>query len=136
MTSFGSEKFSITNETREGSAFFRKKVGLFRKIKNAVLGKNYVLSIVIISEVKSKNLNRKYRGKNKPTDILSFPLSKKEGEIFLCLKEARSEAKKFNRKYENFLRFLLIHGFCHLKGMAHGSRMEHEERKYRKIFNV
>lgn len=130
------EKFSITNKTKTRPAFFKKKAGLFRKIKNAVLGKKYSLSIVLIGEKKSKEINRQYRSKNNPTDILSFPLSKREGEIFLCLKQVESEAKKFGRKYENFLPFLLIHGFCHLKGMTHGSRMESIERKFRNRFKV
>ncbi|HEY9584391.1 MAG TPA: rRNA maturation RNase YbeY [Candidatus Paceibacterota bacterium] len=136
MTESESEKFSIINETRTSPAFFKKKAGLVSRIKDAVLGKNYALSIVIISAEKSKKLNRDYRDKNKPTDILSFPLSKKEGEIFLCLKQAETEAEKFGREYENFLLFLLIHGFCHLKGMTHSSKMESIERKFRNRFGV
>ncbi len=105
-------------------------------MKEAVLGKDYDLSWSFISSEKIKRLNLSYRNIDKPTDILSFPLSKKEGEIYICLAEARKEAKKFDRKYENFLRFLFIHGLAHLKGYDHGSTMESIEVKFRKKFGV
>ncbi len=108
----------------------------FEKMKEAVLGKEYDLSFAFITAEKIKKLNLIYRNVNKPTDILSFPLSKKEGEIYICLSEARTEAKKFDRSYENFLRFLFIHGCVHLKGYEHGSTMEHIEIQFRKKFGV
>lgn len=126
-------KFGITNSTKNS---IPHKGMIYEQIKNAVLGKNYALSLVFIGERRSKTLNKTYRGKNKATDILSFPLSKYEGEIFINQNRTKIEAKKFSRPYENFLLFLFIHGLCHLKGMAHSSRMENEERKYRKMFQV
>mgnify|MGYP000735947409 CR=1 FL=1 len=108
----------------------------FIKIKEAVLGKKYDLSLIFIGSTRSKTLNKQYRGKDKPTNILSFPLEKNEGEIFIDLKEASRTAKNFDRKYENFIGFLLIHGLLHLKGFAHGSSMENEEIKIRKKFNL
>ena len=70
--------FSITNKTK--STLPRVS---FVNIKNTVLGKNYSLSLVFIGESKSAELNLSYRNKNKPTNILSFPLDKKTGEIFI-----------------------------------------------------
>ena len=109
---------------------------LFKDMKKAILGKDYDLSFAFISAEKIKKLNKIYRNINKPTDILSFPLSKKEGEMYICLSEARKESKKFDRKYENFLHFLFIHGLVHLKGYEHGSTMENIEEKFRKKFGV
>ena len=108
----------------------------FVSMKDAVLGKKYELSVVIVSRDKIKRLNFNHRGKNTPTDILSFPLSETSGEIFLNLDEAKKEAKKFDRKFENFLGFLFIHGLVHLEGFEHGSRMEALERKYRAKFGI
>lgn len=108
----------------------------FKEIKNEILGKDYDLSWSFINENKIKQLNLTYRNINKPTDILSFPLSKTEGEIYICLAEARKEARKFDRKYENFLGFLFIHGLVHLKGYKHGSTMERIEAKFRKKFGI
>lgn len=108
----------------------------FKKIKEAILGKDYDLSWAFITPKKIQKLNLIYRNLNKPTDILSFPLSKTEGEIYICKSESKKEAKKFERDYENFLLFLFIHGCVHLKGYDHGSTMERIEAKFRKHFGV
>jgi probable rRNA maturation factor len=108
----------------------------FKKIKEAVLGKDYDLSWSFISSAKIQKLNLIYRNLDKPTDILSFPLSKKEGEIYICESEAKKETQKFERKYDNFLYFLFIHGCVHLKGYDHGSTMERIETKFRKQFGI
>ncbi len=108
----------------------------FLKIKEVVLGKTYDLSLVFIGNTRSKTLNKIYRNKDKPANILSFPLSKDEGEIFIDLKEASRNTKIFNRKYKNFVALLFIHGLLHLKGFAHGSKMESEEEKIIKKFNL
>ena len=105
-------------------------------MKDAILGKKYELSLVIVSRSEIKELNKEYRGINKPTDILSFPLSSKEGEIFINLDMAKIEAKKFNRTYENFLGFLFIHGLVHLKGFDHSSTMESIEARFRNKFGI
>lgn len=108
---------------------------LFR-MKNAILGSPYDLSIATVTPAVMRRLNRKYRGQNKPTDILSFPLSKLSGEIIFCMSEVRRQAPVFGRSPDNFLTFLLIHGLLHLKGYAHGSRMEKLEAKFGKQFGV
>lgn len=108
----------------------------FGKIKDAALGKSYSLSVVFIGNKRSRRLNFDYRKKNKPTNILSFPLDKESGEIFITLPVAEKEAKKFDRKLDNFIAFLFIHGLMHLKGMSHGSTMEKAEKKLREKFNV
>jgi probable rRNA maturation factor len=108
----------------------------FRDMKDAVLGKDYELSLVFVSEKKSHEINLATRGKDKPTNILSFPLDKTSGEIFICPTYAKKEAPQFERDFKNYLAFLFIHGLVHLKGFDHGSRMEREERKFRTIFSI
>lgn len=105
-------------------------------MKDYVLGKSYVLSLVFCDDILSKKLNGVYKGKNRPTNILSFPLDKKEGEIFLNIKQARREAKTFGRNTANFIGFLFIHGLVHLKGFTHSSRMEAQEIIVRKKFGI
>jgi probable rRNA maturation factor len=109
-----------------------KKLGKMRfdKLKNEILGKKYDLSIVFVNEKKSKEINKKYRNKNKATNILSFPLRKNMGEIILCPVVIKKEAKNFNKNFSEFLDFLVIHGMLHLDGMEHGSRMEEREKIY------
>jgi probable rRNA maturation factor len=125
------ERFSITNNTK--STLPRVP---FADIKRGVLGEKYCLSLVFIGEKKSKELNNSYREKNKPTNILSFPYSKDNGEIFINLIKVKKEIKKFDRNFENLVAFLFIHGCFHLKGMRHGSTMEKAEEKLRKKFGI
>ena len=108
----------------------------FDAIKEAALGKGYDLTVVIVMPARIKKLNTIYRDIEKATDILSFPVSESEGEIYLCLQEARIEAKKFERPYENFMAFLFIHGCVHLKGHDHSATMERIEAKIRKEFGI
>lgn len=108
----------------------------FEDIKNEVLGKKYYLSLVFIGDKLSKKLNNEYRKKNKPADILSFPLSNNEGEIFINYKLAEKKAKKYNKKNSDYIGFLFIHGVIHLKGFEHSSKMEEQEKKIQKKFNL
>ena len=108
----------------------------FELMKKAVLGEKYELSLVFTTASKMLELNKTYRNLNKPTDILSFPLSKTSGEIFICPGETRKMMSKFGRTYENFLTFLFIHGLVHLKGYDHGAKMEKVEIKFRKKFKI
>ena len=108
----------------------------FVDMKNSILGKKYELSLTFVSKSEIKRINNQYRKINKPTDILSFPLSKNEGEIFINLDMAKIEAKKFDRSFENFLGFLFIHGLVHLKGMDHSSTMESIEAHFRNKFGI
>ena len=108
----------------------------FAKIAESVLGKEYDCSLVIVGSKKSQELNRVYRGKDNPTNILSFPLDDNEGEIFFDLKKAREDAVNFDRTYTNFIGFLFIHGLFHLKGLDHGTKMENAEKKIRELFKI
>jgi len=102
----------------------------FSCIKNDILGKEYSLSLAFISAQKSRAINKAYRKKDRPTNILSFPYSKTEGEILICKEVARKDAPKFNKTFDQFLVFLVIHGCLHLKGYEHGVTMERAEKKY------
>ncbi|KKS23315.1 MAG: putative rRNA maturation factor [Candidatus Nomurabacteria bacterium GW2011_GWC2_41_8] len=99
-------------------------------MKNNILGKKYSLSIAYVSEKTSREINKEYKNKNKPANILSFPLRKNKGEIVLCPTVIKREAKSFGKTFSRYLGFLVIHGMLHLKGMEHSSRMEEAEKKY------
>lgn len=105
---------------------FTKKL---ENVKNDILGRDYSLSVALITEKKSREINKKYRKKDKPTNVLSFPLRKNEGEILLCRSVIKREAKerKFDKSFEELMGFLVIHGMLHLKGMKHSSRMKKAE---------
>jgi probable rRNA maturation factor len=128
-----SPTFTLLNKTKGNPELS----GLpFVDIKEAVLGKDYELSLVLLSEKEMHEINLKSRSKDKPTHVLSFPLSETDGEIFICPDYSRHEAPLFEREFANYILFLFIHGLLHLKGYDHGSTMEHEEVKIRKQFGV
>ncbi len=125
------ENFHITNTTKSKLPNFD-----FVAMKEAVLGKKYELSVIIVGKKEIQKLNNEYREINKPTDILSFPLSDSFGEIYINPEMTKLESKKFDRDYNNFFAFIFIHGLVHLKGFDHGSTMEGIEARFRKQFGI
>jgi probable rRNA maturation factor len=123
------DNFSIINKTR-GKLPSLPLV----EIKNDILGKEYSLSLAFVGEHESKTLNNKYRGKDNSTNILSFLLHENAGEIVMCPAVAKREAKNFDKTFQEFLGFLVIHGMLHLKGLEHSSTMEKAEEKYDKKY--
>ncbi len=106
----------------------------FVAIKEAILGKDYELSLVFPDQATSIELHKQWKKKPSPVNILSFPLDENSGEIILTLSQARTEAKKYNQSYHEHLVFLIIHGCLHLKGMTHGAKMEKQERIFYQKF--
>ncbi len=106
----------------------------FLAIKEKILGKKYLLTIVFCTPLESRERNKTYRDKDYPTNILSFPLSQDEGEIYISLSTVRKDAKKFEMSYLKFLHLLIVHGALHLKGLDHGSTMEGLEDTYLHMF--
>ena len=101
----------------------------YEKIAADALGRDFDVSLVTIGNTRSRTLNRTRRGKDKPTNVLSFPLSQKDGEMFLDLSIIRREAKRQGDSFADHLLLIFIHGLFHLVGLDHGSIMENKERK-------
>ena len=108
----------------------------FSDMKKAVLGNTYVLNLIFVGNTKAQKLNKIYRKKDYIPNILSFPFSSTQGEIFMNLNVIRKQAPSYAMTEKNFIAFLLIHGMLHLKGYSHGSRMEREEARMLKKFKV
>lgn len=97
------------------------------------------LSIALVGQGRIRKLNKKYRGKNRVTDVLAFPESKMVlekfqvnispkvktlGEIVICLREVKKNAKRFGTIFEEELAKVLIHGILHLLGYDHEKEAE------------
>lgn len=106
----------------------------FAAMKQKVLGDSYELSLVVCGDKLARAMNKKYRKKAYAANVLSFPLSKKEGEIFLNVRAAAREAAAYGVSASARIALLFVHGLFHLKGLAHGRKMEAEERKILKQF--
>lgn len=125
------DNFSLTNKTR--GALPRIP---FARIKNAVLGKEYELSLALIGPAEATRVTRTTKNKDKASNVLSFPLSKKSGEILICPATARAQAPEYRMSSSAFLAYLFIHGLLHLKGRKHSDTMEREERRIMKRFGL
>ena len=67
----------------------------FEKMAKQILGPRYELSLVVCGDSLAQRMNKIYRKKTYKPNVLSFPLSKTEGEIFLNVQCAKREAKKY-----------------------------------------
>ena len=109
--------------------YFNKKLKKISKIVKFFKGKNIIFTILLTSSLNMRKLNKKFRNRNKSTDVLSFPFLPSEnlkfikqkkfyiGDIATSYEIINSRSKKNN--------FLLefdkawIHGFLHLMGYNH-----------------
>lgn len=90
------------------------------------MGRGGEVSVLFTDDAEMHRLNRQWRGKNKPTDVLSFPSSEEIpgeirhlGDIALGLETASADAEKLGRKMPAHISHLLVHGFLHLLGYDH-----------------
>jgi len=102
----------------------------------AILGIRYQLSLVICADTLAERINREYRNKSYKPNVLSFPLSKTEGEIFLNVRKAAREAKQYGIPQREREALLFVHGLLHLKGMVHGRTMESTEQRVLRSFGL
>jgi probable rRNA maturation factor len=119
------EAFSLINKTHGKPPRLP-----FARLKDAILGTSYTLSVALVTPKESHRLNLAHRAKDKPTNVLSFVYEKNSGELVLDVATAKKDASNFDMPQATFLLYLVIHGMLHLKGYDHGSTMEKEERKW------
>ncbi|HEY9159893.1 MAG TPA: rRNA maturation RNase YbeY [Desulfomonilia bacterium] len=88
--------------------------------------KNCELSLVLCDDRYIRRLNKQYLGKDKPTNVISFPQQEGEGiegnhlgDIVISAQRASSEAGKSGITFEERLLQLIVHGICHLCGYDH-----------------
>ena len=108
----------------------------YAQVKDDILGKKYELSLAFIGDTIAKKLNATHRKKTYIPNVLSFPLTETQGEIFIAPSVAKKEAKKFNMTPDGYIGFLYIHALLHLKGLDHGDTMEKAEQKYCKKYTL
>lgn len=109
-------QMEITNLTGQKiDKFFLNKVA--REALRSVDKKNIGdISLVLVGKEKIKEINKKYRHKNKPTDVLSF---EDLNEIFICPGVVKKQAKNLKVQFKSELARVLIHGILHLAGYDH-----------------
>lgn len=98
------------------------------------------VSVVLADDEYIHQLNRQYRGKDCPTDVLSFALNEGEepeildgpeeillGDIIISLETAARQAEEYGHSLERELAYLTVHGILHLLGYDHMTEDEKKE---------
>ena len=97
------------------------------------------LAIRVVGRTESRRLNVRYRGRDKPTNVLSFPAAdlpegpqRSLGDLVICPDVLRAEAREQNKKLRAHWAHLVVHGALHLVGYDHerpvdAQRMERRE---------
>lgn len=132
-------KFFYTDET--GSRF---DIKFFENLNLAVLAdleeagyefsikEEAELSLLMTDNENIKSLNSDYRGKDYPTDVLSFPMEEENmlGDIAISVDKAHEQAGEVGIALEREMAFLYIHGLLHLLGFDHETSPEDEKEMF------
>ncbi len=93
-------------------------------------------SLVLVSDKKIRELNRLWRGFDKATDVLSFPmeieipeksLPYELGEIIVSIDTAYVQAEEYGHSFDRELAFLVVHGMLHVLGFDHESKEDEKD---------
>ena len=127
---------------RVPSGLNRRAIEAFaRELSNRVAG-GQQFHCLITEDARLQQLNRRFLGKNYPTDVLSFPAGPGAdglGELAISAQRAREQAGEFGHTLEEEIRILMLHGVLHLTGMDHErdrGAMMRAERAWRKKFGL
>lgn len=102
-----------------------RKPDLARFLKRAcrAAGVAGEVTALLADDARLKSLNRSYRGKNKATDVLSFPAMDNgegvAGDLAISVETAARQAAEHGHSTEDELRILMLHGVLHLAGFDH-----------------
>lgn len=98
----------------------------FARAAMAATGRQGELTVRIVDEVESADLNSRYRGKPGPTNVLSFPLAASDpagqfcfGDLAVCAPVVSREAREQGKTVEAHWAHMLVHGVLHLAGYDH-----------------
>ena len=124
--------------------FINKVLKSFPK-KYQFNGKKVILTVLLSNNKKIKQLNKKFRKKDKPTDILSFPFGKKISKSIVYLGDIIISYDFINKpkslsifQFKDKLAKIFIHGFLHLVGFDHikDSEFKKMNKEELKIYNL
>ena len=108
----------------------------FKRFVHAALGaRKGELTIRIVGPAESRDLNHRYRGKDKPTNVLSFPYEEQPiGDLVICASVVAEEAREQGKPLRAHWAHMVVHGCLHLDGYDHertadAKVMEEKERK-------
>ncbi len=128
----------VLNRQRKIKINRKPLLELEKKLKEE-FSENRDFSVVIVSDRKISQLNKTYRGRKGPTDVLSFEAGQDDylGDIIISAETAERQARQLGHSLEKELKILMIHGFLHLLGYDHetdhGEMRELEKKLWKKF---
>ena len=138
-----SEEKAWSKKIKKKQTFFDKICKAFPK-KYRFLNKKVSLTLLLSNNRNIKKLNKNYRNKNKPTDILSFPLNKKNkiskktylGDIIISYNFINKPKSQNLKIFKEKVTKTFIHGFLHLLGFDHIKNKDYKKmlREEKKLF--
>jgi probable rRNA maturation factor len=115
---------------RSAKTVIRQAIGAAAAMVPTTAGE---LAIVLTHDSAMRTLNRTWRGKDEPTNVLSFPPSELNGgpplhlgDIVIAYETTAREAKAEGKPFRHHLAHLVVHGFLHLAGYDHAADREAE----------
>jgi probable rRNA maturation factor len=126
------------NEVRGSGVDGRALVATARKLLAAAGERDASLSLTLVPDAAIRDLNRDHRGKDRATDVLSFPLfeggdaphegvERLLGDVVISVDTARRQAAEYDAPLQRELYRLLIHGLLHVLGHDHEEAVERAE---------
>jgi probable rRNA maturation factor len=135
-----------TIQVRFGRALRQRTLAAFVSEAAKAAGLAGDVSVLLTSDQHIRGLNREFRGKNQPTDVLSFPAGEPlnghqhlAGDIAISVETAAKQAEEFEHRLATELQILALHGLLHLGGYDHESdngRMARKEAALRRRFGL
>lgn len=112
------------------------------RAEQALRDRQMEVSVTLVGDRTMARLNRAYRGKQGPTDVLSFPLCGPDepepqggpmllGEVVISVPRALEQARRFGHSPQRELAYLAVHGCLHLLGYDHQDRASREAMRAR-----
>lgn len=119
-------RVEIVRRTEEKKTSLRKLKKTAQRILELLNRHGSELSLALVENREIQGLNARYRNKNEPADVLSFPSGEKLpqgiellGDVIISVEQAEKQARKRRRTLEEEIQSLLIHGILHLLGYDH-----------------
>ena len=125
----------------DSNEIHQRALTLFATKAKRAVGARGELSIRITSSAEMRKLNLRFRRKNNPTDVLSFPADALElaGDIAISAEIAAANADQLGHSVDTELKILILHGLLHLAGYDHetdAGEMQAKEARLRRRLNL
>ncbi len=134
------------NEFLQGYSKKIEKIVKYTLETNGIIIDEIYIGMGVVTKEKIKEINNEHRGINKETDVLSFPMFKKNeieelknsdykkiqneillGDIVLCIDVIEEQAEEYGTGFHREMLYMITHGICHLLGYDHEGEIDKKD---------